>query len=93
MMYILLDVVMFLLVSISWSAIVFIIGYPLKRLFKQLKDLTTDTIILALLYLLNPLSVFDPSFDGFYDVSVLWASAVYLPVAFAVLYWVNQGED
>ena len=91
--WILFDICLLILVSAGWVFVVFLLGYPLKRLFKLPKTLTTDTIILALVYLSNPLGFFDTSFDGFYDITILWPSAVHLPFAFMILYWVHQGEE
>ena len=73
--------------------LVFLVGYPLKRLFKLPKTLTTDMLILVAIYLLNPLGFFDSSFNGFYDISVLWSSAKFIPFTLAAIYWVHQGEE
>ena len=91
--WLLLDVGLLCLGGMAIAFLVFLVGYPLKRLFKLPKTLTIDVVILVSIYLLNPLGFFDPSFNGFYDISVLWSSAKFIPFTLAAIYWVHQGEE
>ena len=91
--WLLLDVGLLCVGGMVFASLVFLVGYLLRRLFKLPDTLTIDMFILVTIYLLNPLGFFDPSFNGLYDISVLWSSAKFIPFALAVIYWVHKGEE
>lgn len=92
-MLVIFDLLLFLLISVSWVAVVIIIGWPLKRFLRLPDRLASDTILLLILFLLNALSIFDPNFQETYDASVLLDTVQFLPVAFGCLYWVHRGKN
>ena len=83
-MYILLDILMFFLVSLSWVAITLIVGWPLRRLNKRFDNREFDLCLLVIVFLLEPLTQPSRSFDTYFET---W---VYLPVAALVIFWVHK---
>ena len=84
---------MYLLVSLSWAAMVFIIGWLLRRLIKFPDALFADTMLLFAIFLANAFSIFDPDQATTYDITVLASTFHYLIPAFLLIFWVHKASD
>ena len=90
---VLLDIMLFLLVSISWGAAVFIIGWPLRRFVKQLDNMYFDFGLLGFLFFLNPFISYLGDPQIVYSIDVITETWIYLPVAMLLIYWVHSGSE
>lgn len=92
-MVLLISLAMYLLVAVSWAAMVFILAWLLRRLFKFPDTLFADTILLFAVFLANAFSIFDPDQTTTYDITVLVSTFHYLIPAFLLILWVHKASD
>ena len=83
-MYIVLDIFMFFLVSLSWVAITLVVGWPLRRLNKRFDNREFDLSLLVAVFLLEPLTQPSLSLDRYFE------TFVYLPFAALIIFWVHK---
>ena len=83
MLMLLFDILMILLIGISWAGAVIIVGWPFRKYLPRLDDLKFDLALLVLLFLLQPLWRDNEFFSYLQEL-------IYLPIAAAALYYVHR---